>query len=183
VQDRRRPQRRESVSKTAAIIIFAAITGLAGYFFGFNRAEAENEFRVRSAALDYATQLRDAIMRAERSLNSGPGVTDGNVRVYGRSILKIRDDLRDSLKSLSDQLNSELDKLSSLIDQYEKTSTEDTAARGALGHDITVTIRVLYETWPSRQLKIDSAVRKVMIDLGLERIYYRDRQTAFLRTE
>jgi hypothetical protein len=156
-----------------ALLVVAAVTGTAGYFVGHSRAEAQNEIRVRSEALNYAAELKHTIDRANATLSQSGGANPDNLRVYARSIVKVRDDLRGSLLSLSSQLNSDLDRLSMLLDQYEKDRNETVA------HDMTVNIRVLHETWPSRQARIDSAVRRLMVDLGLERISFVDRKKEF----
>jgi hypothetical protein len=78
------------------------------------------------AALQYADHLREAIERAARAADTGSGLSGKpeDLLAYGRSIVVIRDDLRGTLLTLSGQLNSELDRLSSLLDQYQKEPTE-----------------------------------------------------------
>lgn len=163
---------REVQTHIVAALIVGALTGVAGFLWGKSRAEAHSEFTVRVAALQYADHLREAIERAARAADTGSGLSGKpeDLLAYGRSIVVIRDDLRGTLLTLSSQLNSELDRLSSLLDQYQKEPTE------ALARQIAVTIRVLRETWPSRQLKIDTSIRRLLEDLNIERVYFRDRR-------
>jgi len=72
----------------------------------------------------------------------------------------VRDDLRGSLKDLSESLNSEIDELSRLLEQYKKEPTEAGAQK------LAMSIGVLHATWPVRQAKIENAVRKVLSDAG-----------------
>jgi len=146
-----------ATEKILEIIVVAAASGLFGYFFGFRNAEAQNEFHIQTLPLQYANELHTVIERADHAVRGG-GPDD--VRVYARAIVKVRDDLRGSLTFLSEQLDSELDRIASLADQYERSPNEQ------LAHDIAVNIRVLNETWPARQAKIEYGVQRIMIDLG-----------------
>lgn len=88
------------------------------------------------------------------------GAVDGgfnNVEINGRALVSTRDDLRKSLVSLADLLNSDIDLLSSQIE------------KGYKHHLIYETVQVLSKKWPSKKDQIQVEIRKVIAELGLEK--------------
>jgi hypothetical protein len=155
----------EATAHLLVLIIVAAVSGVGGYLFGFSRAETIAQLEVQAAPLRYAAVLRDLVERADQATRNDGPATAPNLRVFARGIVQVRDDLRGSLTFLSGGLNTELDRISDLVNQYEKTPTP------AVASDIAVNIRVLNETWPARQAKIEYGVRKMLAEMGFHAAY------------
>ena len=146
--------------KLLVIMIVAAATAVGGYLFGYASAQSRYEWHVEVAPFRYVALLKDLVDQGAQCSRAKPRSPD-DIRVYARSIVSVRDDLRRSVTALSGQLNSEMDRIATLLEQYEKAPTEQGA------REITLTIRVLRETWPAKEAKIADALRKILADAGI----------------
>jgi hypothetical protein len=126
---------------------------LAGGSFVAGRFWQKRKFTQDADAtvIAYARQLSSLIKRADPQ--SSTWLTDS------RSIVSARDSLRKTLIALADLLNSDIDTLAGLVDTR-------------LGGDINAdegkrALRVLKETWPTKEAAIPEQVRKLQTELGL----------------
>jgi hypothetical protein len=144
------------VVKLLVLAAVTALTGVIGYLFGVTDERARFEQTVRAAPEEYVRLLREQI-------ESGGHGEPLDTRVHARSIVRVRDDLRGSLSNLAKHLNSEMDRLAKLLAKYEQNPSP------ALEREIQVTIRVLRQTWPSKETLITYELRKILSELGLDR--------------
>jgi hypothetical protein len=120
-------------------------------------ADAEREAWVQtltSAPKKYAERLSDLIDKA----NSAP---NPEVLAHARAIVSARNDLRETLTSLSSLLNSEIDRLS--------TEVEDASDSGTNVEPLRSTVQVLKLKWPAKRDQVEVELRKLIAELGLER--------------
>lgn len=88
--------------------------------------------------------------------------------MHSRAIVAARDDLKGTLVSLSALLNSEIDRLSAEV--------RDAWAPESSVEPLRSTVNVLKLKWPAKrdQIKIEIEVRKLLAELGLERLRTKD---------
>ncbi len=131
----------------SAIILFV------GYLFGGN----EYKQKINAASLVYAKNLDKLIKMA---------VKEGPYRaiVNARAIVSTRNDLRSSLEVILKNLNDEIDILEAQIVEREKSP------RNVVEKDIFETIEVLSKKWPSKKAQIENGIRKVLAEMGLDKV-------------
>jgi hypothetical protein len=147
-----------------AAIIAAMITGACGiaaviiaerrgYHKGAHDTAAEYRQMHEMAINRFASSLGQYI---ERPIS---GVGD-DLEVRARAIVRIRDDYRRNLTSLSDALNSELDDLANLVAELR-------AGNRDVLPEIQRTLAVLKEMWPTKTITISVATQRILAELGL----------------
>ncbi len=87
-----------------------------------------------------------------------------NAIVNAKAIVSTRNDLQNSLDVISESLNNEIDILKAQIGEREKS------ARGVSNRQIYETIEILFKKWPSKKTQIEYAGRKVLAEMGLDKI-------------
>lgn len=134
----------------SAIIAAGATIGAAiiGRISGKRKGRAEKEREIDDAARKYVDYLDKLIQ---------DGVREGreNALLNGRAIVSTRNDLRGSMLSISEQLNSDIDVLS--------LNLLDTTARAAAYE----TIQVLAKKWPAKKAQVEIQLRKLLAELGI----------------
>ena len=138
------------------LVVLALVAGF-GYLLGARNEQVRYVQRVRSAPEEYVGLLKAQIESASRD-------EPVNIRVRARSIIRVRDSLGGSLLNLSKQLDSEIDRLAQLLDKYEQGPSEQ------LDTEIHDSIAVLQRTWPAKEKLIVYELRKVVAELGLDRV-------------
>jgi len=99
-----------------------------------------------------------------RQIRKAAKVDDGKVEVQARSIVAVRDDLRKRLVTLSDLLNSEIDELQRDLTLL-KENPDDLERRQAVKN----TVEVLNQKWPSKSMLIETEIRKLLTELGMQK--------------
>jgi hypothetical protein len=137
-------------------IIISAIIGagatisaaIIGRISGKRRGRKEKEREIDDAARKYVDYLDKLIQ---------DGVREGreNALLNGRAIVSTRNDLRGSMLTISEQLNSDIDVLS--------LNVRDTGGRAAAYE----TIQVLAKKWPAKKAQVEIQLRKLLAELGI----------------
>ena len=147
-------------------LIASAIIGIAGFFIGQVYASERYERQFRSAQLEYAKQLGRLISRTSQD-----GLADAVVNA--RAIVALRNEQVATLTALQHLLNSEITEMQRVL---ERANLLD-GGRGNGGasvedvrRELHALLRVLRAKWEGKERRIRVAVRKLMTELGLERL-------------
>ena len=128
--------KRDIVIATITTIISGGIVSIPTFFYGKYVQRTTYIQKVNAAPQIYTEQLSELINMA---INDGVQQSGVN----GRAIVKARNDVRGSLESISELLNSEIDKLDQ---QLNNSATEE---------EIYETLQVLKKAWPVKKLQIE----------------------------
>jgi hypothetical protein len=137
-------------------LIATAIAGAAGYFMGRLFERERYTAKQEAAISSFSATLEKAIVQ-----NSPSEVAQARV------IVGIRDSSSAELSNLSRLLNSEIDRLSDLVQRAEGYNLEGRRVPREIIAQIAETILVLKGTWPGKKPQIDVAIRKLLAELGL----------------
>lgn len=135
---------------TVSAVLASTIVGSVTFFLGKFQEKRKYEKAYNDAPKVYVQEIDKLIDKA-----SADGIS--NVRVNARAIVTARNNLRESLESISQSLNSEIDRL------------EEEINNSAEQEEILETINTLYAVWPSKKQQIDMEVRKALTELGIKR--------------
>ncbi|MBL0351515.1 MAG: hypothetical protein IPP03_02010 [Dechloromonas sp.] len=124
--------------------IVAALTGAVGYFFGRKTYEQ----RVAAAPALYTEHIGKLI--SDSSTDNAR-----NIRNAAQAIVSTRNDLKKSLTSLAQLLNSDIDVLAELIES------------NATPAQLADRIKVLEMKWPAKRTQVEVELRKILAELGL----------------
>ncbi len=127
-----------------ASLLAAGLIAMGGFYLG----KRTYEQRVEAAANIYA----DHLDRLIREANTQEG---RQVRISAQAIVSTRNDLRSSLVSLNNLLNSDIDVLAEMI--------ESDASAGQLADRL----KVLEKKWPAKKDQVSVELRKLLSELGL----------------
>lgn len=119
--------------------------------------------QVQSAVEQYANSLGLLIGKAKGEVDDN--LSAERIEVSARAFVGARNDLRDTLTSLSGSLNHEVDDLEDAIKDLEK-NPDDKAAQDR----VRKAILVVAQKWPVKADAIKVQIRKMLAELGLERI-------------
>lgn len=138
-------------------LIIVVLVGLAGFLYG-KSTEAERFIKLNAAAISsFSNSLGDAISNN----------TSSSSIVKAKRIVSIRDSTREQLDELSKLLNSDIDKLSSLLSRVNELRSRSENVPDDLIVQVNETLEVLTGTWPAKKSQIDGAIRKLLTELGL----------------
>jgi hypothetical protein len=151
-----------------ASLVAAAVAGTVGYALRGKRLKQV----VKAAPSIYADRLGGLI---EKAYNDGVE----RALVNAHAIVSVRNDMRSSLISVSQHLNAEISMLQAILyGDYESQEMESTLKRflATKGKSLTKAdpaqvyrlIEVLYKTWPEKRKIIETQIRKLVTELGLE---------------
>lgn len=129
-----------------ASLIAMAIGWMLGYFFRGVRYEKA----LFNAAERYGAHIEGLITAAT---NEGAD----RVRANAQAIVSTRDDLRGSLVSLQELLNSDIDRLAQQLRSQMPAAV------------LIETCDVLAKKWPAKRDQIEVTIRKIFAELGLEK--------------
>ena len=87
------------------------------------------------------------------------GATSQELLIEARALVKARDGLRSSLEGIQQRLNSSIDALHREVERKPPSSAE-----------IEATVKVLQSSWPAKTAEIELAVRKILVDMGIEQV-------------
>jgi hypothetical protein len=137
-------------------VIAAGVVGCIGFVVGrwFQRQKYKSKYT--NAISTFSRNLGEAI--------SGP---NSDVVPKARTIVAIRDSSRNELTNVARLLNSEIDRLKTLLEEADKFAQVGEQIPSHILRQIAETINVLRGTWPYKKDQIDVAVRKLLAELGL----------------
>jgi predicted HTH domain antitoxin len=144
---------------TALDIAITILTGVASIVVAawigslFGRKQVKDEYRRKYdvAISGFARRLSKEIVEANSQTN------DQDIRTRARAIVAMRNEMKDTLTTISRLLNSEIDVLESLLSD-----------RGVSASNIKETLAVLDRTWKDEKVTlINNQIRKLLVDLGL----------------
>ncbi|MCX6318498.1 MAG: hypothetical protein NTW29_14495 [Bacteroidetes bacterium] len=148
------------VNSIIAPLLVAVIIGIAGWLY----ANLKWRKKIRNAPQKYVEELDKLIQ---------DGVYEGPEKalINARAIVSSRDAMRKSLISISNQLNSEIDRLASEIGKKVELPTGP-SIEGELPATIESkrayeTIQVLQKIWPAKKTQIKVEVQKLLTEMGL----------------
>jgi hypothetical protein len=152
---------RKVLESAAAALLSALVLAVAsaggGYLIGKDQQRQQYVQTLQAAPEVYISDLGRLIEDADR-----PG---GDLVAETRAIVSTRDDLRSSLTSLSELLNSDIDALARSLVEYEKPPRGKRDATA-----VQERIKVLAKKWPSKKRQIEYEIRKLLAELGVDRI-------------
>ena len=138
------------------VVFITFIGGLAWQQLRRVRVRLEHlEERIGDAPRVYAERLELLIKQATREPERAV--------LHARAIVDVRNTMRRSMITISDQLNSEIDRLASEIatpSGSDRTSVSDAS--------IFRTIEVLALGWPAKRAVIEVELRKLLAELGID---------------
>src|SRR5262249_55295625 len=158
----------EVLAALVAACIFAAGWWLVGWLL---RGQREAQ-KLRNAPANYANRLGELIERAHRE-GKELAVVNAKARV------SVRNDMRDSLITISKNLNSEISQLQGLLfGEIDAIDTEfrrfdtrrTTTPRAPDPLALYEIFEVLHRTWPEKKIIIETQLRKQLTELGLESV-------------
>lgn len=138
-------------------LIVTALVGTTGYLYGRLTQVQKFVRRHDSAISSFSNSLGSEI-------NSN---SSSSMIVKAKKIVSIRDATRNQLSDLSKLLNSDIDKLSSLLARAEEFRSREERVPDNLTTQIEETLEVLVGIWPTKKPQIDIAIRKLLTELGL----------------
>jgi hypothetical protein len=118
-------------------------------------------------AQKYKAKHKIAISTFSRNLGEAIAGPNSDVLPKARTIVAIRDSSRNELTNVAHLLNSEIDKLKTLLDEADNFSRIGERIPAHIISQLGETINVLRGTWPYKRDQIDVAVRKLLAELGL----------------
>lgn len=133
-------------------LIVAAVSGGGSYAWGTRNTERKYRQRYAAAIDEFAKELREMINGVD------PRADDAVTRA--RSIVAVRNSLRQTLTTLAGSLNSNIDHLEELVGDGNTPVENEGAVRERLA--------VLKQAWPAKDAEIRVAVRKILAELGFE---------------
>jgi len=133
-----------------------------GFKEGYLKRDMFYEKAINSAAKEYIRHLDKLISKA---LDEGPE----NSLINAKAIVSVRNDLRKTLISLADLLNTEISQLAILIGEPDeldkcKNKKDKDVLKKYNSYDI---IQVLHKKWPSKKSQVEHQINKLIIELGL----------------
>jgi hypothetical protein len=133
-----------------ASLVVAAVTGTFGYITG--KRSKENEYKQKHAAAikQFAGELR-------KMINSADPAADDAITT-ARSIVSVRNSLRETLTTLGKSLNSNIDTLDEMVGDHTRRDINARAVRERL--------TILKNSWPAKEAEIEVAVRKMLAEMG-----------------
>ena len=154
-------------SDIKTFLFYPLAVGIVTYYLTRDSERAKAKKVMEAAPSKYAAEL-DALIQN--------GVTQGRTEAItnARAIVKVRNDLRSSLISISSQLNSEIDILAAQIRELEGNAQvpfiqPQRARRGLAPEDaVYTTIQVLAKEWPAKKTQIEVEMRKLLTELGCD---------------
>jgi hypothetical protein len=154
---------REILNEVTAGVIVFAITSVATWLYARVAERARHQQKIDAAPNAYVKELDELIQRGFRE-------GEGMAIINARAIVAVRNSLRSSLISISTQLNSEIDRLSSnigeAITRLETVTNRPTEEINPA--EVYRTIQVLVRTWPAKRTQIKVEIRKILAELGLD---------------
>lgn len=149
-----------------AAILVAMVTAVVAFFAGGRRFKS----KIKDAPSVYTERLGALI---EAAFSEGPE----RAIINASAIVSVRNEMRVSLVSISNNLNSEITHMEQLLGgddtelskkhKIEKLKHEKVA--DASPEELFRLIEILRKTWPEKRIIIEVQVRKLLAELGLER--------------
>jgi hypothetical protein len=141
-----------------APLIVGVISAIAAYLV----AKLRQQKRIDAAPRRYVEELDKLIKQAYAE-------GENKALVNARAIVAARNSLSESLVSISKNLNSEIDRLSTEIGApIARLEVVSADPHHATNHaEIYQTIEVLYRFWPTKREQIEVEIRKLLAELGL----------------
>lgn len=149
----------------------ASIIGvLLGYVIGGVRYKKT----IDEAPRKYVEYLGDLIFKAEKYVNCND---EEEVIINARAVVSTRDDIRRHLIVLTKVLNLEIDRLARELGyEYEGFPSHKGKYSDEREPDVKAlrkTLIVLAKKWPMKKDQIEFEIRKVISELGLDRIFFK----------
>ena len=148
-------------------LISAAVIAAVAFVLGQRTIERRYTTEYEAALTSFSLELEKAI------------TNDANIEelVKATAIVSIRNSVRNELMNVNRILNSDIDTLSELLAKAEEFKNQGKNIPRPLARQIEERMDVLRLTWPSKKPQIDVALRKLLAEIGIERI--RRRSSAF----
>lgn len=141
-----------------------AASATVAFFMGALNMRRVYRQRDKAALTQFAREMGRLIDMAHADCTSN-STTPRVIRTEARAIVSVRDSFQNTLSSMKEVLNSNIDRLGKELDALENTS-DDKKAQEAV-HE---TIMVLKKTWPAKSIEIEVRLRKLFAELGLKEI-------------
>lgn len=156
-----------------AALVGSSITALYDYKKE-QRGRTEHERRIQelkdkytaaheATVKTFSNRLGKTIYAGEKVVIGAPAPSD--IEVAARTIVATRNDLRSGITTISQFLNSDIDQLDKDVANLKKEPKSK-----VYQENVKKTIRVLAGKWPGKAEKIDAESRKLLAEMGLERI-------------
>ena len=160
------------LKKTIAGILAGIVLAVFGYFWGQDTGKSKGvEVGYKEAQSKYIKQVKSApevyVEELERIITIAISGESPDIIADARAVVSVRDDLRRSLTSIASSLNSQIDRLST---EVKKAEEQVKLGEAVYTRDIERTIDVIGKKWPSKKAQIEVEVRKLIAELGLEKI-------------
>jgi len=136
----------------AVAVVF--LTGALGYQLGAQEQRVLYEKRVKAAPERYLEKLDELLNQAVNS-------EGGEQVAKARSMLIVRDLLRNDALGIARNLNSEFEDLAQLVKEYEDAPSQELEGR------IRRMLKILTDTWSSKKIPIEEYLRRLINSLGL----------------
>lgn len=117
----------------------------------------------QSAVEQYANSLGSLIGKAKGDIDDN--LSQERIEVSARAFVGARNELVKTLTNLSGSLNNEVDELEKAIEELQKNPNDK-----ATQDRVRKAILVVAQKWPVKDVAIKVQIRKLLAELGLERI-------------
>ena len=148
------------INNIIAPIIVGLLTASAGWLWSLRKLRG----KIDAAPRKYVQELDDLINKA---IEEG----EENALINARAIVSTRNSLRSSLVSISQHLNSEIDRLAKDIGQNIPIPLEPSIpnpdATSVDAKKAFDTIKVLSKIWPAKKVQIEYEIKKLLAELNL----------------
>jgi hypothetical protein len=145
----------EVLAAVIAALVVGAISASVSYAFGERHAQATYQKKLADAATVYSNYIGQLIISANSEKS------DTELLVDARAIVSTRNDLRKSMSTLSDLLDSDIDRLEGLTTGLGKGVMPPPGP-------VRDQVSLLSKKWPIKAQQINIEVRKLFAELGLE---------------
>ncbi|MEJ2743479.1 MAG: hypothetical protein P8176_13625 [Gammaproteobacteria bacterium] len=142
-------------------VIIAAISGTGGYVIN----KSITKKKVEALPHKWVNRISALI---DEALNEG----SEKAIINAKAIVASRDSMRTSLTTLSDSLNSEIDTLAEILgNEVEKSKRWKRGEESKVNVErVWQQLQVLQKYWGMKSDQIENAIRKVMVEIGVDKI-------------